>query len=81
MAVNEYQGIREEMETDGYKLDDGTFQELVVYARRKAKSAGKSENYLPFLLPDVIREWFIRRSINAVTITAMEIEKIYCRRK
>lgn len=74
MAV-EYQEIRAELEADGFRLDDEEYTEAVNYARRKAKSSGKDESYMPYLLPDVIREWIIRKAINSVTIAAMEIEK------
>lgn len=73
----EYQGIREKAETDGYKVDDDTFQELIEYARRKAKSSGRDENYLPYLLPDVIKEWYIRRAINVYSIAMMQIQKYF----
>ena len=53
--MNDYQGIREKAEADGYKVDDDTFHGLIEYARRKAKTAGRDESYLPFLLPDVIK--------------------------
>ena len=72
-----YQEIREKAETDGYKVDDDTFQELIEYARRKAKVAGRDESYLPFLLPDVIKEWYIRRAINVYSIAMMQIQKYF----
>lgn len=76
MAV-EYQEIRTELEADGFRLDDEEYTEAVNYARRKAKSSGKDESYMPYLLPDVIREWITRKAINSITLAAMEIEKIF----
>ena len=71
MAV-EYQEIRTELEADGFRLDDEEYTEAVNYARRKAKSSGKDESYMPYLLPDVIREWIIRKAINSVTLAAIQ---------
>lgn len=72
MALN-YQGIRERMEADGYKVGDDEFPKIVSYAKRKAKTAGKDETYLPLLLPDVIREWVIRQTVNRYSLAMMEI--------
>ena len=47
MAV-EYQEIRTELEADGFRLDDEEYTEAVNYARRKAKSSGKDESYMPY---------------------------------
>lgn len=73
MAVDNYQGIREEMEADGYRVGDDEFSEIVSYAKRKAEVSGKDESYLPLLLPDVIREWIIRQTINQYSIAMMEV--------
>lgn len=71
-----YTEIREEMEKAGYALEDSEFEKVVAYARRKAEVSGKDESYMPYLLPDVIREWITRQAINAVSIAAMTAEKI-----
>ena len=76
MAV-EYQDIRRELEADSFRLEDEEYAEVVEYARRKAKTAGKDESYMPYLLPDVIREWLTRKAINSFTFAVMEIEKIF----
>ena len=76
MAV-EYQDIREELEADGFRMEDQEYAEAVAYARRKAKIAGKDESYMPYLLPDVIREWLTRKAINSFTFAVMEIEKTF----
>ena len=73
----DYQDIRKKAEADGYKVDDDTFRELIEYARRKAKVAGRDESYLPFLLPDVIKEWYIRRAINVYSLAMVQIQKYY----
>lgn len=70
--MQDYREIRESMEKEGYKLQDGEYENLLEYARRKAKSAGKDESYLPLLLPDVIKEYFFRAYINLAGMMAME---------
>lgn len=60
------------MEKEGYRLQDGEYENLLEFARRKAKSAGKDESYLPLLLPDVIKEYFFRAYINLAGVMAME---------
>lgn len=75
--VVEYQEIRKEMEAYGFNMEDEEFAEALEYSRRKAKAAGKDESYIPYLLPDVIRERFTRRAINSFTFAVMEIEKIF----
>lgn len=72
MALN-YQDVRERMEADGYKVGDDEFSQILSYARRKAETSGKGESYLPFLLPDVIREWLIRQAVNRYSIAMMDI--------
>ena len=68
----EYQDIRKRLaEEEGLHLTDDEFEYAVWYARRKAEVAGKDESYLPYLLPDVIREMFIRAAINATTYGRM----------
>lgn len=74
MAVD-YQDIRRELETDGFQMEDKEYTEVVAYARRKAKAFGKDESYMPYLLPDLIREWLTRKAINSFTFAVMEIEK------
>lgn len=70
--MQDYREIRESMEKEGYKLQDGEYENLLEYARRKVKSAGKDESYLPLLLPDVIKEYFFRAYINLAGLMAME---------
>ena len=70
--MQDYREIRESMEKEGYKLQDGEYENLLEYARRKAKVAGKDESYLPLLLPDVIKEYFFRAYINLAGMMAVE---------
>lgn len=70
--MQDYREIRESMEKEGYRLQDGEYENLLEFARRKAKSAGKDESYLPLLLPDVIKEYFFRAYINLAGVMAME---------
>lgn len=74
--MRSYTKIRTDMEEAGYVLEDSEFEKVVAYARRKAEVSGKDESYMPYLLPDVIREWVTRQAINAVTIAAMTAERI-----
>lgn len=67
----EYSDVRKMMEERGFALDDGEYQEVLAYARRKAECAGKGEPYLPLLLPDVIRERAFRSWINAQAAVRM----------
>ena len=69
-----YEGIRKDAEEQGYSMTDEKFTELVRYAERKAAVAGKDESYIPYLLPDVIKEYFIRNAINEVSTGMMEFE-------
>lgn len=71
------QSILEKSEVDGYKVDDDTLQGIIEYARRKVKTSGRDESYLPFLRLDVIKEWYIRRAINIYSIAMMQIQKIF----
>lgn len=70
-----YEDIRQDEEKQGHSMTDEKFIELVQYAERKATVAGKDESYIPYLLPDVIKEYFIRNAINEVTIGVMEFER------
>ena len=70
-----YEDIRQDVEKQGYSMTDEKFTELVQYAERKATAAGKDESYIPYLLPDVIKEYFIRNVINEVAIETMEFER------
>lgn len=70
--MQDYRKIRESMEKEGYRLQDEEYENLLEYARRKAKFAGKDESYLPLLLPDVIKEYFFRAYINLAGLIAME---------
>lgn len=73
----DYQGIREKAGTDGYQVDDDTFRKLIEHARRKAVTAGRDESYLPFLLPDVIKEWCISRAVNEYSMALMQIKNYF----
>lgn len=70
-----YEDIRKDAEKQGYSMTDKKFAELVQYAERKAAVAGKDESYIPYLLPDVIKECFIRNAINEVATGLMEFER------
>lgn len=63
---NEYQEIREKLAGQGMELTDQEYREQLAYARRKAECAGKDESYIPYLLPDVIKDYFTRQVINSI---------------
>lgn len=71
----EYPEIREQMRSKGYEMSDQEWADHIAYARRKAEVAGKSEDYLPLLLPDVVKEHYIRTAINSFTMGLMELER------
>lgn len=73
----EYLDIRKELEKSGYQMDDNEYKEALKYAIRKAEVSGKGEMYIQYLLPDIIREWVIRKTINSFTLAVMEIKKIF----
>lgn len=76
MKMNsEYPEIRQTMAEQGYEMTDEQYGVIIGYARHKAENAGKDETYLTYLLPDVIREWFIQKAINGFTMGMMELER------
>ncbi len=68
----QYPEIKEKLEEQGYEFPDGLYEWLLAYARRKAEVAGKGESYIPYLLPDVVREYFFREYINMTTIAGRQ---------
>ena len=81
MAVNEYPELRKQIESYGFQMKDEQWEAHIAYARRKAGVAGKSEDYIPYLLPEVVKEHHIRTVINTVTMGLRELdrqkEKVY----
>lgn len=71
----EYNAIRRQAEMDGYILDDDTFEYFVQYAKRKAEIAGKDESYIPYLLTDVIKEFFFSHDLNKLAVAKVEFER------
>lgn len=69
--MKDYREVRENMEKEGYRLQEDEYEKILEYTKRKAKRAGKDENYLPLLLPDVIREYFFRAYINLAGMMAI----------
>ena len=67
--------IRKQFEKEGCCLTNEEYRNLVKYARRKMSLAGKDESYLPYLLTDVIKEFFIRNAVNAFSVEMMEVAK------
>lgn len=69
--MEEYPDIRRQLEDDGLILTDEEYAYNLSYARRKAQVCGKGEDYIPLLLPDVIKEFLFSRYINAVSMARM----------
>ncbi len=72
VGMNDYEEIKKEIEKDGYQLTDAEFSCLVEYARRKAESSGKDESYLPYLILDVVKEYFFRAWVSATSVIRLE---------
>lgn len=64
-----YSHVRKQFENDGIILSDDEFSYILNYTKRKAKVNGKQEDYIPLLLPDVMREFIISKYINLVPST------------
>ena len=69
--MQEYESVKQQLEKDGYKISNAEFSCLVEYATRKVKIAGKDESYIPILLPDIVKEYFIRTGVNLETMSKM----------
>ncbi len=69
-----YPEIRKKAEDAGYHMDDEEYGKIVAYAKRKAAFSGKGDSYIPYLLPDVIREYFVRVAINSFSIELLKIQ-------
>lgn len=48
----------------GYEVDDATFDEVLAYTRHKASITGHSEDYVPLLLADELRNHIFRERVN-----------------
>lgn len=70
--MQEYGDVKIELEKEGYVISDSEFDCIVEYARRKAEASGKSESYLPVLIPDVVKEYFFRAAFNVATVLMEE---------
>ena len=70
----QYPEIRKKAEDAGYRMDDETFGKVVAYAKRKAATSGKGDSYIPYVLPDMIREYFVRIAINSFSAELMKIQ-------
>lgn len=63
--------VREDLQESGFGLTDPEFEQALTASRRKVKVKGMKEEYLPYLLPDVIREMVLSREINNITASVM----------
>lgn len=61
------QKVRKDLQASGFELTDPEFDEVLQVSCRKVRLTGMTESYLPFLVPDVIRETVYRREINNIT--------------
>lgn len=72
--ATEYPEIKRALEAQGYALPDELYKYLLAYTRRKARCAGKDESYIPYLLPDVVKEYYLQLCITTLTAaTAVSI--------
>ena len=62
--MQEYESVKQQLEEAGYKISNAEFSCLIEYAKRKAKIAGRDEEYIAILLPDVVKEYLFRMAIN-----------------
>lgn len=62
--MQEYEGIRRNLEKKGYRVADSQFYKIVNLAKRKAIISGKGEKYIELLLPDVVKDYFFREAVN-----------------
>ena len=69
--MQEYESVKQQLEKDGYKISNAEFSCLVEYVKRKVKIAGKDESYIPILLPDMVKEYFLRMGVNLETMSKM----------
>lgn len=56
-----YLEILKKMGLSGEQLTEDEYEKALKYARRKAELNGKDEDYIPLLLPDVIKERLFSR--------------------
>lgn len=72
-SPEEKEHLLEEIRTS-FGLNDDIFADAVNYAKRKCTVIGKDDTYLPYLLPDVIKEMLFRAYTNLTTLSRMEVE-------
>jgi hypothetical protein len=63
--------IRKEMENQGYILSEPEYEIILGHTTRKLEVNGKDEEYLQYLLPDEIKDYFFRITVNAASLLMM----------
>lgn len=68
--IEEIANIAEQCRAEGYIISDSEIDEIIRHCIRKMEVAGieDKERYLPMLFEDELKQYFIRRAINAVTL-------------
>ena len=73
--MQNYESIKQQLEKDGYKISNAEFSCLLEYAKKKAAVAGKNEDYLQYLLPDIVKEYFFRMAVNMTAMSNVRDKK------
>ena len=73
--MQKYESIKQQLEKDGYKISNAEFSCLIEYTKKKAAIAGKNEDYLQYLLPDIVKEYFFRMAVNMTAMSNMRDKK------
>lgn len=71
----EIQKVRKDAESQGMVLSQQEFDIILAHTRRKIELNGKSEDYLPLLLENEIRDYFFRCTINTATFLMLAFEQ------
>lgn len=79
MKKEEISRIVREFRENVCSIDDKEVEEVLSSCRRKISIIGKAEEYMEFLLPDELKNYCIRRAINATTaLRKLEKEGLIC---
>lgn len=73
--MQNYESIKQQLEKDGYKISNAEFSCLLEYAKKKAAVTGKNEDYLQYLLPDIVKEYFFRMAVNMAAMSNVRDKK------
>lgn len=54
-----------------HKISDKDVEEVIEICRRKIQLTGQAEDYMLLLLPDELKNYCIRNTINAISLAMM----------